>query len=122
MTHIVTWEEPEIHLDLSQMSDRLYQELNQELPIDIQYRKTGSLAIIEKPEGMASMVGLVERLQVRGMHCRMLSSLDLRELEPNLAPESGRWSPLRRRRSGQSVEHYPISGSPQSEPAGSCPD
>ena len=87
MTHIVTWEEPEAHLDLSIKSDHLYQELNQDLPIDIQYRKTGSLAVIEKPEGMASMAGLVERLQARGMHCRMLSNQELRELEPNLAAD-----------------------------------
>jgi glycine/D-amino acid oxidase-like deaminating enzyme len=87
MSHVVTWEEPEIHLDLAFNSDRLYQELSQELPIDIQYRKTGSIAVIENPEGLAPMQGLVERLQRRGMHSRMLSSSDLVELEPNLAPD-----------------------------------
>jgi glycine/D-amino acid oxidase-like deaminating enzyme len=87
MSHVVTWEEPEIHLDLSLRSDRLYQELSQELPIDIQYRKTASIAIVEKPDGLAAMQGLVERLGKRGMRCRMLSHADLRELEPNLAPD-----------------------------------
>jgi len=87
MSHVITCEEPEIHLDLSFKSNLLYQELSQELPIDIQYRKTGSVAVIEKPEGLASMEALVERLQRRGRRCRMLSNLDLRELEPNLAPD-----------------------------------
>jgi glycine/D-amino acid oxidase-like deaminating enzyme len=87
MTQVVAWEEPEIHLDLSYHSDRLYQELSQELPIDIQYRKTGSIAVVEKPEEMASMEGLVERLRKRGMHCHILNNQKLRELEPNLAPD-----------------------------------
>ncbi len=87
MSHVVTWEEPEIHLDLSIKSDRLYQELSQELPFDIQYRKTGSIAVVEKPDGMVAMQGLVERLRKRSMRCRILSNADLRELEPNLAPD-----------------------------------
>jgi sarcosine oxidase subunit beta len=87
MTHLVTWEEPEIHLDLSIRSDRLYQELSQALPLGIEYCKTGSIAVVEKPEGMASMAGLVERLQERGMHCRILSNRDLLEQEPNLSPD-----------------------------------
>ncbi len=87
MTNVVTWEEPETHLDLSILSDRLYQELSQELPVDIQYRKTGSIAIVEKPEGMPSMEALVQRLQARGRRCRILSNADLKELEPNLAPD-----------------------------------
>ena len=83
----LTWEEREIHLDSSIRSDRIYQEPNQELPLDIQYCKTGSSAAVEKPDDMVVMEGLVERLRRRGMHCQILSNADLRELEPNLAPE-----------------------------------
>ena len=53
MMHVVTWEEPEIHLKLSARSKELYQELSQQLPMDINYRPTGSLAI----EGVNKCIG-----------------------------------------------------------------
>lgn len=86
-THIVTWEEPATHLDLAVQSDRLYQELSQELPIDIEYRKVSSIGIVELPEGLPAMQGLVGRLQARGAHCHLLSNAELRKLEPNIAPD-----------------------------------
>lgn len=87
MTHVVTWEEPEIHLKLAKRSSQLYQELSQQLTPDIQYRTTGSIAIVEKHEGLASMQAMVGRLQAGGLKCRMLSHEDLLEMEPHLAPD-----------------------------------
>ncbi len=86
-THLVSWEEPSTHLDLAALSHRLYQELSQDLPLDIEYRKVSSLGIIETPDGISAMEGLVERLQARGAHCRLLSAEELRGLEPNIAPD-----------------------------------
>src|ERR1035437_5536968 len=67
MMHVVTWEEPEIHLQIARMSKRLYEELSHELPFDIEFRKTGSIAIVEKPEGMVTMGETIQRLQKWGL-------------------------------------------------------
>jgi glycine/D-amino acid oxidase-like deaminating enzyme len=87
MMHVVTWEEPQAHLDLARASKQLYEELDAALPGQLQFRRTGSLAVIEKPEGLADFAAGLARLQARGLHCRMLTSKDLLELEPNLSPD-----------------------------------
>ncbi len=89
MTHVVTWEEPEVHLQLAKASRRLYQELSQVLPLDIQYRETGSIAIVERPEGMAAFEETVRRLQEWGVKSRLLNATELTSLEPNIAPDVG---------------------------------
>lgn len=86
MSHVVTWEEPEIHLALARASQHLYEELAEELPIDIEYRQTGSLAVVEQPEAMQSMANRVDRLRDWGLACDLLDESGLRCLEPNLAP------------------------------------
>ena len=85
MSHVVTWEEPEIHLELTRQSNLLYEELSQTLPTQIEYRHTGSIAIVETSDKMDVMQKTVERLQAWGPRCRMLSSQNLLELEPNIA-------------------------------------
>lgn len=89
MTHIVTWEEPEIHLLLSRESKRLYQELSQVLPVDIQYRETGSIAIVEQPERMTAFGETVRRLQAGGVKCQILSPDELIAMEPRIAADVG---------------------------------
>jgi sarcosine oxidase subunit beta len=46
MSHMVTWEEPEIHLELARQSNLLYEELRQTLPTHIEYRHTGIRAVL----------------------------------------------------------------------------
>jgi glycine/D-amino acid oxidase-like deaminating enzyme len=87
MCHVVTWEEPEIHLELARGSKKLYQELAAELPFKIDYRDTGSIAIVEKPESMANFAAMIERLNAWGLHCKMIDQKELREREPNVAPD-----------------------------------
>jgi sarcosine oxidase subunit beta len=89
MTYIVTWEEPETHLNLARESKRLYQELSQVLPIDIQYRETGSIAIVEQPQNIVSFGETVRRLQEWGVKCRILSAEELVAIEPHIAPDVG---------------------------------
>ncbi|MGB9640197.1 MAG: NAD(P)/FAD-dependent oxidoreductase [Anaerolineales bacterium] len=89
MTHIVTWEEPEIHLRLAMKSKLLYRELSHSLPVDIQYRETGSIAIVEKPESMASFGETIQRLQKWGVKCRLLNTAELVAMEPRIAPDVG---------------------------------
>jgi D-hydroxyproline dehydrogenase subunit beta len=86
MSHVVTWEEPEMHLELARASQRLYEQLCHELPGDIEYRRTGSLAVVEDPAGMEAMAAMISRLGAWGLECHLLDSAGLAEAEPALAP------------------------------------
>jgi glycine/D-amino acid oxidase-like deaminating enzyme len=89
MCHVVTWEEPEIHLRLARASKQLYEALSEELPADIEYRRTGSMAIVEKPEALESFGEIVRSLQDWGLNCRLLSAEEIAEMEPIVAPDIG---------------------------------
>ena len=87
MMHIVTWEEPEIHLKLAKRSKELYKQLSQELMIDINYRETGSIAIVEKPESMGTFGEMVTHLNTLGVKGHMVTGPELVKMEPNIAPD-----------------------------------
>jgi glycine/D-amino acid oxidase-like deaminating enzyme len=87
MLHVVTWEEPEIHLKLAARSKQLYAELSQQLPRDINYRPTGSIAIVEKPENLDGFTRTVDHLHTLGVKADLLSAADLLKLEPGIAPD-----------------------------------
>jgi glycine/D-amino acid oxidase-like deaminating enzyme len=87
MMHVVTWEEPEIHLKLAQKSKALYQQLSQELPVDINFRSTGSIAIVETPESMASFTRTIQHLHTLGVKANLMSGSELIHLEPNIAAD-----------------------------------
>jgi glycine/D-amino acid oxidase-like deaminating enzyme len=87
MSHVVTWEEPEPHLELARASDRLYRTLGQELGADLEYRQTGSIAIVEKPESVPGMAAMIGRLKAWGLDCCLLTRNELLAMEPNLAPD-----------------------------------
>lgn len=86
MSHIVTWKQPEIHMKLSRASNQLFCRLAEELPLDIEYRRTGSLAIVEEPAAMEAFGESVRSLQAWGLECRLVSAEELVELEPHVAP------------------------------------
>lgn len=86
-SHIVLWEEPDINLQLEKASRDLYEELSEELPFDIEYRRTGSMAIVENPADWEAFARTVRSLQARGLNCQLLQNDDLIRLEPNLAPD-----------------------------------
>jgi sarcosine oxidase subunit beta len=88
MMHIVTWEEPEIHLQLARLSKQLYEALSEELPVDINFRETGSLAIVEEPESMEAFSQTIRRLAEWGIECQLLDAAELLKLEPNIAPDA----------------------------------
>lgn len=87
MSHVVTWEEPEAHLALARASQRLYETLGEALDADIEYRRTGSLAVVETDAGLQSLRAMVDRLQAWGLDCTLLEAGELRRFEPNLAPD-----------------------------------
>jgi len=86
MLHIVTWEEPEIHLKLAAHSKKLYEQLSQQLPMDINFRITGSIAIVEKSESMVGFSQTIQNLQEFGVKAVLLSGADLVKMEPNITP------------------------------------
>lgn len=87
MSHVVTWEEPEPHLELARASQHLYEGLSAELGQEIEYRRTGSLAIVEQPEGLEAMAAMIGRLNKWGLACSILNADELRRQEPALAPD-----------------------------------
>lgn len=84
-SHIVLWEEPDINLKLEKASRLLYETLAEELPFDIEYRRTGSLALVENTVDWEPFARTVHSLQARGLDCQLLTNDDLTRLEPNLA-------------------------------------
>jgi len=86
MCHIVTWEEPAIHLKLELASKKLYDGLKDVLPIDIEYRPTGSLALIDSESTFLQMSEMTHRLRARGHICEMLTGEEMLKREPFLSP------------------------------------
>ncbi|MGC8787126.1 MAG: NAD(P)/FAD-dependent oxidoreductase [Anaerolineae bacterium] len=86
-SHIVLWEEPDINLRLEKASRLLYEALAEELPFDIEYRRTGSLALVENAADWEPFARTVHSLQARGLDCQLLSGTDLTRMEPNLAQD-----------------------------------
>lgn len=86
MCHLVTWHEPDVQLALGREGIKLYQELSQELPVDIEFRKTGALSVVENPDSMASIGEMVQRLQKWGVKCQLLSAGEIVKMEPNISP------------------------------------
>lgn len=87
MFHVVTWEEPDIHLRLASASKKLYQTLAGELPMDIEFRITGSIAVLETIEAFEGFQETARRLREKGVECDLLDQTGLAEMEPNLAPD-----------------------------------
>jgi glycine/D-amino acid oxidase-like deaminating enzyme len=101
--HIVLWELPEINLRLGRASSCLYEALATELPFDIEYRRTGSLAVVDDPADWPAFEQSVHSLQDFGVTCELLDGQDLARMEPNLAtdlvggahfPEDGQVNPM----------------------------
>jgi len=86
MCHLVTWEEPKIHLDLARESISLYGQLAGELKEDIQFRQTGSLSIVESPQSMPAISEMVQRLHGWGVAAQMISTQEAIQFEPAISP------------------------------------
>ena len=66
MLYIVPWEEPEIYYYCGHIVKK-YEQLSQQLPMDINFRITGSIAILEKSESMVGFSQTIQNLQEFGV-------------------------------------------------------
>lgn len=86
--NILQWDkQPGIELQLGIASALLWETLAEELPLDIEYVKKGSILVAENQEGLGNAEQIVVSLQNEGVPCRLATREDLLELEPNLAPD-----------------------------------
>ncbi len=74
-------------LDLAIQSANLYQDLEEELEADLEYRKGGGMIIIETMEEMKAMEDMVERQQKAGIDVKLISGEEARERQPGLTKE-----------------------------------
>ena len=101
--HLFLWEMPEINVRLGKASKKLYEQIANELDIDIELRNTGSMSIAEKPEDLEMLGKTVKELRAAGVQCEIFDSRELQKREPNIAknlaggaffPEDGQLNPL----------------------------
>jgi sarcosine oxidase subunit beta len=84
--NILQWDkQPGIELKLGVASASLYETLSEELPLDIEYAKKGSILVAENQEDLGGAEQIVRSLQSEGVPCWLATRDDLFELEPNLA-------------------------------------
>jgi D-hydroxyproline dehydrogenase subunit beta len=84
MGHIVVMDDGEAQFALTAYSRRLWQDLADELPADVEYDRCGTLWVAADEEEMAA-VGRKERYyRDRGIHVEVLDAVSLDEAEPNL--------------------------------------
>lgn len=74
-------------LDLAKESAKLYENLEDELEADLEYRKGGGMIIIETMEEMKAMEDMIRRQQKAGIDVRLISGDEARERQPGLSKE-----------------------------------
>ncbi len=86
--NILQWDkQPGIELKLGIASASLYEGLSEELPLDIEYVRKGSILVAEDQGGLDNARRIVKSLRSEGISCRLATRDDLLELEPNLASD-----------------------------------
>jgi glycine/D-amino acid oxidase-like deaminating enzyme len=84
---ILLWDKGGAELELGQTSAALWAELAEELKLDFEYARTGTILLAESEEGMDSARKRVAAMGAAGVRAEALDTPGLRSLEPNLAPD-----------------------------------
>ena len=84
MGHIVVMDDSEAQFALTRYSQRLWQELRQELPDDVEYEECGTIWVAADEEEMAEVRRKHEYYGARGVPTEVLDARQLKDLEPNL--------------------------------------
>jgi sarcosine oxidase subunit beta len=87
---------PGVHLQLALESRKRFDRLAEDLPVDIEYRKSGGMVVIETDAERAAMETFVARQRESGADVTLLDPDAAREREPHLAEtiRGATWSPL----------------------------
>ena len=76
---------PGIHLKLALESREKLENLENELGIDIKYRKNGGMIILENQEALKAIHPLMDKHRQAGADVRILTSNEALAMEPNLS-------------------------------------
>lgn len=77
---------PGIHLELAMASTARFQDLSEELGIDIEYERKGGLVIIENEQELAAVKQFVEKQKACGVDVTLLDPRRSLDMEPSLSP------------------------------------
>jgi sarcosine oxidase subunit beta len=78
---------PGPNLRLALASAKRFQQLQNELAADIEYRNPGGMIIIENEAELRALKQLVDRQRAAGLEVSLLDNKQARELEPALSPD-----------------------------------
>ena len=84
MGHIVTMDDSEAQFALTRYSQQLWQQLRDELPMDVEYEQCGTIWVAADEEGMAEVRRKHDYYGERGVPAEVLDAQTLQRLEPNL--------------------------------------
>lgn len=77
---------PGVHLTMALASLTLFDSLQTQLPVNIEFRRSGGMVVIETDAEMRSMETYVRAQQATGLDVRLLDRDQALALEPNLSP------------------------------------
>ncbi len=86
MGHIVVMDDSEALLALTSFSRRLWQEISETLPADVEYNQCGTLWVAENDEQLAEVHRKHGACSSRGIRAEILTSEGISKIEPNLRP------------------------------------
>ena len=75
------------HLNLARESVRLYPTLERELECDFEFERTGSYILMDKTDQWPVLEEHAKRLQQSNLKVELLTGKELREINPDLAPD-----------------------------------
>jgi D-hydroxyproline dehydrogenase subunit beta len=84
MGHIVVMDDSEAQFALTRYSQKLWQELRPELPVDVEYDPTGTIWVAADDEEMQEVRRKQDYYSRRGVPVEVVDTASLEKLEPNL--------------------------------------
>ena len=84
MGHIVVMDDSDAQFALTNYSQRLWHELQPELPDDVEFEQSGTVWVAADEEEMAEVLRKRDYYQRRGVAVEVLDASQLQEAEPNL--------------------------------------
>jgi glycine/D-amino acid oxidase-like deaminating enzyme len=89
MGHIVVMDDSEAQFSLCRYSQTLWDELEQALPPEVEFRRAGTLWVAANPEESAEVERKFRAYTERGVPAEVLNTQELKQAEPNLRPGLG---------------------------------